>query len=179
MKMMNFRAFSINKGLQIFWRRHEYRIVDRTAQSEKTAPALETYANGFTLIEVLIAMAIFSVGILAVGAMQISSTNGSTSARIYTESSVWAQDTVEMLMQLPFGDPQLATGNHPSATIPNTNNYTVGYDVWDNAGGAIGGASTPMLNGKTPSPGTKIIEVTVIGRDNQASTLAFVRSEDL
>ena len=41
--------------------------------------------HGFTLIEVLIAMAIFSIGILAVGAMQISSTNSNAGARIQTE----------------------------------------------------------------------------------------------
>ena len=136
-------------------------------------------ADGFTLIEVLIALAIFSIGILAVGTMQLSSTSGNTSARIYTESSVWAQDMVEMLMQLDYDDPQLVTGNHASTPIANTNNYSVGYRVWDNASGAIAGAVTPMLNGKTPSARTKIIEVTVTGRDNRSSTLAFVRSEDL
>jgi prepilin-type N-terminal cleavage/methylation domain-containing protein len=41
--------------------------------------------HGFTLIEVLIAMAIFSIGILAVGAMQVSSTNSNAGARIQTE----------------------------------------------------------------------------------------------
>lgn len=135
--------------------------------------------NGFTLIEVLIAMAIFSIGILAVGAMQLSSTNGSTSARIFTESSVWTQDNVEMLMQLPYDDPQLAVGNHAATPIANAANYSVEYTVWNNAGGAIAGARTAMLIGVTPSPGTKIIEVTVTGRDNQSSTLVFVRSEDL
>ena len=37
--------------------------------------------RGFTLIEVLIAMAIFSLGMLAVGTLQITSTNSNASAR--------------------------------------------------------------------------------------------------
>ena len=42
-------------------------------------------SRGFTLIEVLMAMAIFSIGILAVGTMQIHSANSNTGARIHTE----------------------------------------------------------------------------------------------
>ena len=36
--------------------------------------------KGFTLIEVLITLAIFSIGILAVAAMQMSSTKGNASS---------------------------------------------------------------------------------------------------
>ena len=54
--------------------------------------------KGFTLIEVLIAVAIFSIGILAVGSMQIGSTGRNTGARISTEASIWSRDQVESLM---------------------------------------------------------------------------------
>ena len=37
--------------------------------------------RGFTIIEVLMAMAIFLIGFLAVGSMQISAVNGNKSAR--------------------------------------------------------------------------------------------------
>lgn len=144
--------------------------------------------KGFTLVEVLIAMAIFSIGILAVGAMQLSSTQGSTSSRIYTESSVWAQDTIETLMQLRLTPtvtpPELATGVHAATPVPNAASYSVEYTVWDNAGGPIGTPPTPsartgMLNGKTPTPGTIIVEVTVTGRDNRSSTMVFVRGVNI
>lgn len=54
--------------------------------------------RGFTLIEVLIAMAIFSIGILAVGMMQINATGGNTRAQSVTYSSEWALDRVEWLL---------------------------------------------------------------------------------
>ena len=72
--------------------------------------------RGFTLIEVLIAVAIFSIGILGVGTMQLRSTKGNTNARISTEASVWAQDMVETLMLLPYTDAALVRnpGNPPA-----------------------------------------------------------------
>ena len=66
--------------------------------------------HGFTLIEVLIALAVFSIGILAVGSLQLRSTGGNTNARILTEASIWGQDRVETLMSLPYTDPNLAAG---------------------------------------------------------------------
>ena len=60
--------------------------------------------EGFTLIEVLIAMAIFLIGILAVGTMQISAVNSNASARMRTEATMIAAQHVERLLALPFSD---------------------------------------------------------------------------
>ena len=49
--------------------------------SEKRLAALQ---GGYTIMEVLIALAIFAIGILGVATMQISSTNGTASARKHT-----------------------------------------------------------------------------------------------
>lgn len=54
--------------------------------------------NGFTLIEVLIALAIFSVGILGVGLMQIDATSGNKNAQSTTYSSGWALGQTEWLV---------------------------------------------------------------------------------
>ena len=131
--------------------------------------------RGFTLIEVLIALAIFSIGILGVGTMQLRSTSGNTSARIRTEASVWAQDRVETLMLLSYDDAPLATGAHQ--VIEGL--YTVDWTVWDNGGGAIAGAVTQFLNGITPATNTIIIEVTVTGRGNRSSTVVFGRAQNV
>jgi len=131
--------------------------------------------RGFTLIEVLIALAIFSIGILGVGTMQLRSSSGNTSARIHTEASVWAQDRVETLMLLSYSDALLSTGAHNL----NEGLYTVNWTVWDNGGGAIAGAVTQFLNGITPANNTKIIEVTVTGRGNRSSTVVFVRAQNV
>ena len=58
--------------------------------------------RGFTIIEVLMAMAIFLIGFLAVGSMQISAVNGNKSARMRTSASVLAADIVEQLMRCPY-----------------------------------------------------------------------------
>ncbi len=60
--------------------------------------------NGFTLIEVLIAMSIFAIGILGLAKMQISSINGNASARKFTEAIVAAQSEIESLRLMPFAN---------------------------------------------------------------------------
>ncbi len=71
---------------------------------------------GFTIIEVLIALAIFAVGILAVGSMQISAINTNAGARNSTTLVTMAKDRVEELMALDYDDaPELAAGEHSVA----------------------------------------------------------------
>jgi prepilin-type N-terminal cleavage/methylation domain-containing protein len=53
--------------------------------------------KGFSLIEVLIAMAIFSIGILAVGSMQLASTKNNTTGNITTQASMLARQKIEEL----------------------------------------------------------------------------------
>ena len=129
--------------------------------------------QGFTLIEVLIALAIFSIGILAVGSMQLRSTGGSTNARILTEASIWGQDQVETLMSCPYNDPNLALGNVADGTEQTSTegSYNIVWEVWDNSG------VTPW--GVTPANNTRIVRVTVTGRDNRPATVTFVRARDV
>jgi type IV pilus modification protein PilV len=68
--------------------------------------------QGFTLLEVLIALAIFSIGILGVTALQTGSIRGNTSARGVTDIAVAATDRLEMLRSLPYNDPDLNTGTY-------------------------------------------------------------------
>lgn len=63
--------------------------------------------HGFTLLEVMIALAIFAVGILAVSAMQINSINQNAGARIQTEATNLASDAMERLLALPYDHGQL------------------------------------------------------------------------
>lgn len=70
-------------------------------------------ARGFTLIEVLIGMAIFAIGILAVTTMQMRSINQNASARLQTEATTLAADWMERLMALPYDDPWLDEAASP------------------------------------------------------------------
>lgn len=71
--------------------------------------------GGFTLIEVLIAMAIFSVGILGVAAMQLTAVRGNTSAGNVTANTFIGEDRVETLMSVPYGWVNLSNGAHAPA----------------------------------------------------------------
>jgi len=75
--------------------------------------------KGFTLIEVLIGLIFLAIGLLAIGALQITSTRGNFFSNNLMQASYIAQDRLERLKNLPFGDAALFDGNHPddSATV--------------------------------------------------------------
>lgn len=60
--------------------------------------------TGFTLIEVLIALFVFSVGILGVGAMQLNSIKGNSHARRISEATNVAADQIEQFYTLNYED---------------------------------------------------------------------------
>lgn len=89
--------------------------------------------GGFTLIEVVIALAIFSVGILAVFSMHFTSIGGNALARGVTENVTAASGKVEELMAADYellvsGDPE------PVDDYPY---LEVGWEVTDNCLGGL------------------------------------------
>ena len=60
--------------------------------------------SGFTLIEILIALAIFTIGILSVNAMQTASIKGNGLANRITISTCWMSDRVEQIMGTSYDD---------------------------------------------------------------------------
>lgn len=70
--------------------------------------------KGFTIIEVLIAVTVLIVGILATGVMQLTAIGGNSLANRTTQATVLASGTIEELMKVGYDDPLLAatvTGN--------------------------------------------------------------------
>ena len=84
-------------------------------------------ARGFTLIEVLIVITIFSIGILAVAAMQMTSTKGNASARRMTEASALAEKQIENLMLLPYDHADLDPTHNPHVSAQGP--YSVNWNV--------------------------------------------------
>jgi len=81
--------------------------------------------NGFTLIEVMIALVIFSIGVLGLAAMQIDFIRGNATARGVTEAASQASDKMEELM-----DPNVAYDSVVSSTAPETaGGYTLNWTV--------------------------------------------------
>lgn len=60
--------------------------------------------KGFTFVEVMIAIAVFSIGVLAIAAMQTHATNYNAGAYELTEASTLAETVVEEIMLADFED---------------------------------------------------------------------------
>ena len=79
-----------------------------------------TDSKGFTIIEVLIAMAIFLIGFLAVGAMQLSSVNGNAYARMRTEATAIASQHAEKFLGMNFDNIDGSLADYPIIQGPYT-----------------------------------------------------------
>jgi len=95
--------------------------------------------KGFTLIEVIIAMALISIGLLATASMQVTAIKGNASARIRTERTTWAQDTLEKLMALSYTDADLDPAGNPHQEQNPPSGCAITWTVTDN---------TPVNNAK-------------------------------
>jgi len=87
--------------------------------------------KGFTLIEVLIAMAILAVGLLAIATMQISAIRVNSTARNITERSTHAQDKLEELVAKQYTDPELSItdGGDPHEDSDPPDGFNVSWTV--------------------------------------------------
>ena len=115
--------------------------------------------RGFTLIELLVGLVLLAIGLLAIAGMQIKSVNGNFFSANMTQASILAQDRLETLRNVAYGDAGLAVGTHNDGT---TGIFTRSYSV-----SVIPG--TTMLN----------IVATVSWRDTTDHTISFttVRSQ--
>lgn len=100
--------------------------------------------KGFTLIEVIIALMIFSVGILAMQGMQYMSVKTNFSAFNITRAIGQGTDTVERILALDYNDDLLLAGAHDDTEFPSEwdhiINTTINWQITDD---------TPMPNMKT------------------------------
>lgn len=82
---------------------------------------LKSQQRGFTLVEVLIALTIFTIGILAVATMQTSSIRYNSSARLSSEAVFQAERKVEELLAGSYA----ALNGGDQTNGPHTLNWTV------------------------------------------------------
>jgi len=112
--------------------------------------------RGFTILEVIVAVSVLTIGILAMGVLQTSTVRLNNNAKGITEASAWAADQMEYLMSLPRWDvtsnpvlpvhADLAVGAHQGPVI---NGYDIDWFILDNG---------PVVNGNVTY---KSITVTV------------------
>ncbi|GAB6192347.1 type IV pilus modification PilV family protein [Desulfocastanea catecholica] len=82
--------------------------------------------NGFSLLEVVIALAIFSLGIVGLYAVQTRTIGQNYTASRITTAVTWASEKIEDLISLPYADVKDSVGT--GETSPD-GVYTVTWDV--------------------------------------------------
>ena len=107
--------------------------------------------KGFTILEVLIAIAILAFGLLAIATMQTTAIKGNARAIIISEGVILAQDRAERIERLAYDDATLSDGvgtnngvagldddlassdqqdpNNPVNLTPNGRDYTIYWNV--------------------------------------------------
>lgn len=124
-------------------------------------------AQGFTLLEVIITLAIFSTALLALGRMQIAASQASTAAGRLSRATALAQDTAERLMAFRY--------NHPLLDDQTPAGQTTTYRE---ATPPTGYAVTWTVDTDRPVVGVKTVNLTV-SWDNRGQpktfTLAFYK----
>ena len=133
-------------------------------------------ADGFSLLEVTIAMAILSIGILGIAGMQITSINSNRNAGNITSNATWAESRIEDLMTLAYTHTAIAAGAHtPAMDTDGIDNNSNGFVDEANESGNLSiswnvADDTPVTRSKTvtvsltrtgPS-GTKIVSLTQV-----------------
>lgn len=100
--------------------------------TDKTSLVFRKLKNGegFTMIEVLIAMSILAVGLLAIATMQVSAIRVNSTARNITERATIAQDKLEQFMPMAYDNTNLDIGGPYTDSAPPAG-FTVTWTVAD------------------------------------------------
>ncbi len=105
-----------------------------------------TTQSGFTLIEVLVAIAVFSIGILGVAKLNYVNINGTTNGNVITQEIMLAQSIMERLKNTP--NPATLYGGN-----------SLGIDALGQPGG--GYDATWSISNPMGGNGSRFITVTV------------------
>lgn len=93
--------------------------------------------KGFSLLEVLIALVILAVGLLALGNMQVMGIGGNASGQKITTATTLAQDALEGMTNVPYNTVDLRAGVDGTA-----GNFDTDYPEFNN--GVVAASKTFM-----------------------------------
>jgi len=151
---------------------------------------------GFSLIEVMIALVVLTVGILSLQTMQITAIQGNATAQRLTTGSTWAADRVERLTSLDYNDPLLTDSNNNGvAGLDDTQAGGVvqadrlftqdaaGNDVVTASGAAVPAIAMPYsvywnVAVNAPTPNTRTIRIVTVWNDrgqNKTTVMDYVK----
>ena len=114
--------------------------------------------QGYTLVEVLIAMAIFALGFLSLATIQIKSIRQNASAQMYTEATTIAAESMERLISLPYDHLDLDQNANPHSMT--TGGYTIMWNV--QADNPVTATKTIVMNVTGANPYAKPITISFV-----------------
>lgn len=157
--------------------------------------------NAFTLVEVVTATVVLTIGIFSLYSMQLLTITTNSSANTLTEATTWANDRIELLLNGPYdctpfrvhchdlddvngdGSNQDTTGDGIDNTLPDTqfglgNNTTI---TADHHAVSPGGLYTILWNVAVdvPVPDTKTVRVIVnsqVDGVNKSVAMTYVKA---
>lgn len=97
------------------------------------------YERGSSLVELLVAVTVFAIGLLAVAGMQLTALRGNASAQQVSVASGLAEGVLEEILAWPDDDPQLAAdaveqewllaNATPAEQLPGASNFRAFYAI--------------------------------------------------
>ena len=114
-------------------------------KTDQTNTTLSRKNRGFTLIEVLIAMAIFAIGILAVASLQLSNTKNNTTGNITTQATMLARQKLEELKTVPDVT-TLTSGTDTNNPLDADGNTGGIYNRQWNVSNPLGGSTSRQIS---------------------------------
>ncbi len=90
------------------------------------------HTRGFTLIEVMVALVVFAVGVLSLAMLIPLGTKGISRSGETTRASELSVATMERLLASPYSDTDLSSGTHTDGANPYNGSYFVTWVIEDN-----------------------------------------------
>ena len=90
--------------------------------SARVAPRFHP-EQGVTLIELMMALVILSIGLMAVSQLFPEGTRGQIRDRLFSSANYYAQERIEEISQKDWSDPSLTIGRHPAAGFDTLGTY--------------------------------------------------------
>ena len=84
------------------------------------SPPSPGHEQGMSLVELMVALVVLSVGLLAVGRLFPTGARSQMQDQLLVSANYYAQERLEMLGSQTWSDATLADGRHPSATTADT-----------------------------------------------------------
>jgi len=123
--------------------------------------------GGLTLLEVMIALVILSIGLLALSGMQITSINANGSGFKSTTAVSLADQRMQQLKNLSFSDPSLTAGAHAETPLK------VSVGTSDGVHGVVYNRSYTVTD-SSPIAGVKLIAYTVTWTDGGTHSVSLM-----